>query len=79
MAAPGYGAAGWRDVIRMLGRLRRASVLDLSISALLAIAASVVLDKVGAPGSAFFVAVLFGFGAGIGFMALAVWQMRRAR
>jgi hypothetical protein len=66
-------------VIKLFARLRHASVWELSISALLAIAASVVLDRVGAPGSAFLVALLFGFGAGVGFMALAVWQMRRAQ
>jgi len=34
---------------------------------------------VGARGSEFLVGVLLGLGAALGVMALAVWQMRRAR
>jgi hypothetical protein len=60
-------------------RLRHASVGELALAAGLALCASVLLDKVGARGSEALVGLLLGLGAGLGFMALAVWQLRRAR
>jgi len=60
-------------------RLRHASVGELALAAGLALCASVLLDKVGARGSEALVGLLLGLGVGLGFMALSVWQLRRAR
>ncbi len=59
-------------------RLRYASVTELGVSAGAAIVGAVLLDKIGARGGEFFVGTLLGLGTGLGFMALAVWQRRRA-
>ncbi len=60
-------------------RLRFASPRDLGISAGLALAAAVVLDKTSPPGGEFFVGMLFGLGVGLGVFALGVWQRGRMR
>jgi len=60
-------------------RLRYASVGQLAVSAGLALVAAVVLDRFGPRGGELFVGALLGLGVGLGFMGLAVWQMRRAR
>jgi hypothetical protein len=62
----------------MFARLRYATVAELGISASAALVGAVLLDKIGARGGDFFVGTLLGLGAGLGFMALAVWQRRRA-
>jgi hypothetical protein len=58
-------------------KLRFASARDLGISAGMALAAAVVLDKTSPPGGEFFVGVLFGLGVGLGVFALGVWQRSR--
>jgi hypothetical protein len=63
--------------MRADGKLRFASVGQLALGAGIALVSAVVLDKVGARGSEFFVGILIGFGAGLGFMALAAWQRQR--
>ncbi|GAC1442552.1 MAG: hypothetical protein NVS2B8_15330 [Vulcanimicrobiaceae bacterium] len=61
-------------------RVRFASVRDLTVGAILALVASVVLDRTSPRGIGdIFVAVLFGFGIGLGLMALLAWQRRRVR
>jgi len=43
----------------------------------MAFAASVGLDRFGGRGGEFFTGTLLGLGAGLGFMALALWGRRR--
>jgi glycerol-3-phosphate acyltransferase PlsY len=63
--------------VRILRALRTASVTDLAICSAMAFAASVWLDRTGGRGDAFATGTLLGLGAGLGFMALALWGRRR--
>jgi hypothetical protein len=63
----------------LVTRLRFASPRELGFAALLALAAAIVLDRVGGARSGFCVGVLFGLGVGLGVMALGIWQRRSAR
>jgi hypothetical protein len=63
--------------VRILKALRTASVTDLAICSAMAFVASIWLDRTGGRADGFFIGTLFGLGAGLGFMALALWGRRR--
>ncbi len=66
-------------MIDLYARLKFASVRDLSISAALATAAAIVLDRTSSLGgfTGFCVGALFGLGGGLGVLAMCAWQRQR--
>jgi len=58
-------------------RLRCASPKALALSALMALAAAVALERAGPRGGEFFVAMLVGLGAGMAAMALVAYRLRQ--
>lgn len=66
-------------LVLFVTRIRFASVRDLTISALIAMVAAIVLDRTTPRGGEFFVGVLFGMAVGLGILALGVYQRNRLR